>query len=366
MTDVLQRRYVVQRLNWHQKNGQFLRLAGALPVATFDTPEEAEAERARRERAAREVVNPFAIGSAPHEQTSLPVFALRDWLLDADLSPPPADAPGAAWRAWWASQAPTWSAEQRERVWDRLDRLQFYVVEERPAGRRVYLVVDADCHYFDYWFNGVHRAFLERQSAQEEADRLNAEEGWEEFEAREVPEGDPFTSPRDCCEFEPRPRLDSGSTGLPHNEVFELETDGKPTGTLYLVVRNIWLHGTRSYGRNPMEGGPAWAFVRGFASRSAADSYCDQQEAHARQILPPGLVECSLKKGFAKKVGRLGLPQPTGLETLEDEELQAALLDWWASLHGTATPEQRASVWALLKCEPFFDLVMVPVGAQQE
>src|SRR5262245_3937518 len=117
MTDTLGRRFVVQRLNWHSgKGGQFLRLAGALPVASFDSPEQAEAARRRLEQAARAIVNPFATGPAPHEQTSLPAFALRDWLEEAGLSPPAADASAHAWQRWWKSASPGWSDAQREAV----------------------------------------------------------------------------------------------------------------------------------------------------------------------------------------------------------------------------------------------------------
>jgi hypothetical protein len=350
-------RFTVNRLNWHAGDLGFLRLAGAFPMASFQTREKAEAKCQRLENAARKLVNPFATAPAPHEQSSLPAFALRDWLLDAGITPPPADADGAAWSSWWKSESPGWGKGLLGRVWDRLDRVQFYQVEERPAGTLVYLAVDADRHYFGRWFNGVEGAFRSRKAAQAHCDKLNEKEGFEDMEPVEPPAGDPFTNPKACCELECRPRWESDAEGVPHFEVFELEVDGEPEDTVHVVVRNIWRHDARRYGENEMEAGPCWAFVRGFGTRAAAEQFRKQQEEQARAALRPGQVNCSVPKDFAARVKKIGLVPPAVLEEDKYDNLGSSVLDWWDALGGTPTAEQRAKVWKLLREVQFFDVV---------
>jgi hypothetical protein len=357
-------RFVVNRLNWHAGKRGFLRLAGAFPVGDFEPRQQADAERWRLENAARRLVNPFATAPAPYEQTSLPPFALRDWLLDTGIAPPPADADSAGWASWWQAQAPGWSEDLRLKVWERLDRVHFYCVEERPSCRLVYLAVDADRHYGDRWFNSVQRAFRSRAAAQGHCDRLNEEAGWEEFEPVETPAGDPFTNPKACCEFECRPRLESDGLGLPHFEVYELEVDGALEDRVHVVVRNIWLHDSRRYGCNDMEAGPCWAFVRGFGTQEAAEQFRQQQEAATRAVLRPGQVNCSIPEDFTERVKEIGLVPPAELhpglhrgEGRASEKLGSRVLDWWDSLGGKATAEQRAQVWGLLGDVSFFDVV---------
>jgi hypothetical protein len=349
-------RFVVNRVNWHASKRGFLRLAGAFPHSSFATREQADAERWRLENAARAIVDPFATAPAPHEQTSLPAFALRDWLLDAGAHSPPADATGTGWSAWWKAESPKWSPELRAKVWDRLDKVHFYEVEERPAGQVVYLVVDADAHYFGRWFNGLEGAFRTRSSAQASCNRRNKKAEVEEFEPVEAPEGDPFTNPKACCDFECKPRLESDLMGLPHYEVFELEVDGSPRGRVQIVVRNIWMHDFRRYGRNEMEAGPCWAFVRGFGSKAAAEKFRRQQETITRAVLRPGQVDCSLPDDFTDRVEKIGLVPPDALKD-DDDGIGNSLLDWWDSLGGSPTAEQRAKVWDLLGGVGFFEIL---------
>jgi hypothetical protein len=144
--------------------------------------------------------------------------------------------------------------------------------------------------------------------------------------------------------------------GLPHYEVFELEVDDSPRGKLQVVVRNIWTHDARKYGPNEMEDGPCWAFVGGFGSKAAAERFRKEQEAAARALLRPGQVECSVPDDFAERVKKIGLVPPAALED-DDDGIAGSLLDWWDSLGGTPTAEQRARVWGLLHDVAFFDVV---------
>jgi hypothetical protein len=347
--------------------------------ASFPTREEADAERARREQAARELVNPFAAGPFPHGQTSLSAYALRDWMLDGGLSPPKPDAGGDAWRAWWRSKG--WTAEQRAHAWAGLDKMRFSEVEEVPAGETVFLAGIADEHYFDAWFRGVEAAFRSRESAEKECARHNAKEAddRELVPCDPIVGGpfDPFGSRRpsraDCCDFEWRPLLRAEPHGIPYHEAAPLEVVGRPRGTVHVVVRNILLHNRRWFTRGPMEGPDCVVFVRGFASKEAAAKYRKEQEAAAWEVLRPGQLPCTVPEGFLDAVKKLRIPPPGTLEELptdsdDDEELQGKLLDWWDSLGEQGTPEIQARVWKLLDWQSqaqftsFFDVLTVPLG----
>jgi hypothetical protein len=380
---------VVNRFNWHAvpdrrgaDRGDFLQLVGMLPEASFRTRAEADAEQARLEQAARERVNPFATGPAPHRQTSMPAGVLRDWLLDADITPPAAGADSAAWRTWWQAEAKGWTAQQRAKAWEALDKVRFYEVEALAAGELVFLSAAADEHYFDAWYTGIDGAFRTRQPAEDDCARRNAEDEDRELVPCEPlvggpfdPLGNPASTRRrsDCCDFEQRPRLRAEPHGTPYNEVFELEVVGRPRGAVHVVVRNVLGHERRYYTRNPMEGGPCHVFVRGFASKSAAEKFCKEQEAAAWELIRPGQLPCEIPEDFPEAVLKLGLPPPTGLGELPAraeayEKTLESLLDWWESLGEKDTVEVRRRVWKLLAWRvlgdfpSFFQVLTVPLG----
>ncbi len=172
-------RYTVYRLRWRGTEDGRSFFARRDPVSTHDTAEEADAARRAIEAEGRAGVNPFGcIGEAPFEQTSLPEFALRDWLADAGIDPPPEGFDAAGWRAWWADRSPDWTADQRERAWRALDRVRFAEVEARPAGGVVYAVVSSAQWYNDEWVTThemVTTAYRSRERAEAECARLAGE-----------------------------------------------------------------------------------------------------------------------------------------------------------------------------------------------
>src|SRR5262245_377882 len=122
--------YALERANWRWWSpAGLLLLPGRVRVRSF-------AHRATAEKAARELegtvrsrANPFLCGGlALHYQTSLAPGLLNDWALDLGLSPPGPAATPAQWVEWWGREHGSFTAPQREKMWEALDRLRFYEV----------------------------------------------------------------------------------------------------------------------------------------------------------------------------------------------------------------------------------------------
>ncbi len=236
-------RYVLNRLNWRRTAAGFVRLPGEVRVASFGSPEEADAERRRREAAARELVNPFAAGVAPFDQTSLPPPVFRDWLMDAGIDPPAEGADPPAWAKWWEKSSPTWSATQRARAWEGLDRVRFYEVAERPKRPVVYTIVAVAWAYNDEWYYAdgeggkVMEVYRSRRKAELACARMNEtardewadivgedpDDGYGQFEIteREEATADPFDPDREDPPDEDTRKADE----VPFYEVVEVELE---------------------------------------------------------------------------------------------------------------------------------------------
>jgi hypothetical protein len=202
--------FVVSRLTWRVAGWErvFVRLPGEARVAAFDTAEAAEADRAAREEAVRKAVNPFRCGGNWGERSHLPEAVFRDFIKDAGIEPPtfahvpvldrdgkpvprrrerfferPPQPEGTFrdWPSWWTATAPTLSAEQVARVWEGLDRVRFFQVEQRPVRQVAFVVVEVQWNYNDEWYypppegGGAHTAYRSRERADAECARMNAE-----------------------------------------------------------------------------------------------------------------------------------------------------------------------------------------------
>lgn len=182
-------RFVVRRLNWREAGALIVHLPGEVRLASFDTFDAADADRARREAQVRERVNPFRCGAAWHALTAFPEGVFRDWLSDVSLAPPSEGATLGEWAQWWADGSAAWPAEHRARVWEGLDRVRFFETIERAASAVAYAVVRVLWEYNDSWYEpGAEggttvRAFRSRERAEAERARLEAEARtrWEEY-----------------------------------------------------------------------------------------------------------------------------------------------------------------------------------------
>lgn len=95
---------------------------GGFPVCAYRDYGKAEQFRRWKEQARRASTNPFRYGSLVHHWTSLDEGRLRDWLLDAGLTPPGhqgEEQPAVvrkAWIRWWHKHGPKLTEDLRLRV----------------------------------------------------------------------------------------------------------------------------------------------------------------------------------------------------------------------------------------------------------
>lgn len=191
-------RFAVSEIGWARDEdapGDYARrTVAAVPVASFGSFEEAEADRRQREEERRKTENPFEYGGPSlFYQTSLDGPRLHDWMMDAGIAPPAGLKGHATWVEWWRLESREWTAEQRAHAWAAMDKVRFFTVtEERPA-RKAYVIQelhwrweDEPTLFADYEGGKVVRAYLSKAAAEAECARLNEErQAQDDFEGFE-------------------------------------------------------------------------------------------------------------------------------------------------------------------------------------
>ncbi|MBN9118868.1 MAG: hypothetical protein J0I06_06865 [Planctomycetes bacterium] len=346
--------FVLNRLNWQYGATGFVRMPGEFRVATFAGAEEARAECQKLEAGARTLVNPFAGGCAPFEQSNMPEPVLCDWLRDHDIEPPAPDAKtgGRDWAKWWAAASPTWSAGQSASAWEALDRVRFFEVVEEPERPIVYALPEAEAHYYDAHYVLLKVAYRSRERAEKECakrneDVLDEDDGPEDDSERR----DPLAPFRTGGDFDDRP-IGNWPNGQGFWLVVPIEVEGRPKDRLFVVARVVVnLLREDDCFSGPMEGGHAYSFVRGFGSKAAAGKFCREKVRRAREAVAPGRIDTqSDGDELADGVRKIGLPPPAP----NDLDDSSGLSRWWRTAGATATREQRIAVWELLEDVPLF------------
>lgn len=173
--------FVVRRLNWawtvedDRKKPRLRRFPGEVRLQAFDEFDEAEADRMRRETAARQSVNPFRCGGTGFGwRTSLDEPRLHDWTLDTGLTPPKPKKKGEGpdWAGWWDKHVKKMTEYQHAKMWEAFDRLQFYEVVQQPRREIVYVVVRVGWRYTDEYYiadpegGDAFEAYRDREEAE--------------------------------------------------------------------------------------------------------------------------------------------------------------------------------------------------------
>ena len=148
--------YLVQSRNWQEnefdEDGNFYENGGpgeGTPVKLFADYAAAEAFARRKELEVRDGTNPFRFSAFGRPEsgypfrdngfegrlgsaTSMDEPVLRDWLLDAGLTPPPPATrkKPVDWAGWWDENVDEMSDLQRAKVWEALDKVRFFEVVE--------------------------------------------------------------------------------------------------------------------------------------------------------------------------------------------------------------------------------------------
>jgi hypothetical protein len=234
--------YVLQRRNWvrrgtgvegHPNLPRLLRLPGAVRLASFDSEVNALAECARLEEQTRRAVNPFACdGTGLHYHSSFAEPIFRDWLLDADITPPEPGEKGIDWPGWWEGIKGTLDAVQWAHVWKALDRVVFHEVVARERKEVVYVIARIDWIYNDYSFDPRPdgsvpiKAYRSRKKAEDE--RLALEEDirddYDDLDRMEIQERLEREQPFRTGELVERPNFEDPSYPM-HYEVIEVELE---------------------------------------------------------------------------------------------------------------------------------------------
>jgi hypothetical protein len=230
-------RFVLKRLKWAEDDdGKWSRQPGEVAVASFATSEEAETERAKREKEFRKKVNPFHCGKAVHYWTHLDEPRLRDWLMDHGIDPPEPKKDGTTnWSEWWKKTGKKLSADKVAAVWEVLDKLRFFAVREEPVRPVGYAILEVNWEYNDENYDAdaeggrVMQVYRSRERAEAQCAALNAEareqwsfvdEEWETFDDDEYM----------MAAFDMQERLRYKRTGGPlkKNEGLFKTTEGVP------------------------------------------------------------------------------------------------------------------------------------------
>jgi hypothetical protein len=136
--------FVLVRLGWEDRYGErsFTRVETedqdrtlGRPLAVFTDKRKAEARKEKLEREERAVLDPFTfVGSDEYSLQEVSSLSVEEFEAKLKELAPKARLPRPGryderdWTDWWAKYADTLSEEQRQSVWELLDRLEFYQV----------------------------------------------------------------------------------------------------------------------------------------------------------------------------------------------------------------------------------------------
>jgi hypothetical protein len=167
-----EQRYIVRRFNWRWAGTCFVRAPGEHRVAWFDTPDEADADRWRRELEVRGRINPFECGPAFHYLSTMPEPIYLDWLMDADVIPPEPINGVRPWGEWWDGAKQALAHGQVAHVWEGLNRVRFFDVITRRPSDVAFAVIRMMWEYNDYTYEPGEeggeplRVFRRRENAE--------------------------------------------------------------------------------------------------------------------------------------------------------------------------------------------------------
>lgn len=368
--------YVVTRTNWRRLPDGTFRLPGTVPVARFDTPNEAEAERARREEDARRELKPFALGDHPSDVCSLPLFALADWLTENGFDPPAPDVKTAEWASWWNSLDPAAAAARVGPVFDRL--WPMYAIEPQPATALFaqvalqYAFLVAGHGEPNRWClaegGGGLQLYRSEPTGLVRTETVSGD--WEppiyNVSARARAESDLLVR----VPLDYRTREDP--RGIPADAVYRvpfhgLQADRRPEVGLFIVCRVGWDPGwdVLSELRVWSEAGQRPLAVHPTRAAAEADAW-NRELAGRRDVNPfrfgtPDRLSSLGSFRYASMLRELDVVAAGRSDSPYRDWDQLALVEWHAAVGPHLTDAQRAEVWDLLDQLRLYQVLELPL-----
>lgn len=374
--------FALHRLVWRRYRDGWLSLPGTDPVRTFADRATAEATARDLEWGLRGRVNPFRCGGPRlHYQTAFDAARLFDWCLDHGLDPPGVTDDSGVWAAWWESHKDGFTPAQRAAVWEVLDRVRFYRVEEAEPAEPMHLVAlphfenDPVPSIGDSQYVGCTPYMLVRSRATANwlcqhvaTDRVFATgeytAGDMERASWVMPDVDPFG------EHEPRAWYAHGLEYFAEQRVLGLTSDRSPTPgrDLFVVLRRSWrieeggLPG--SWRWCPTHARTCGRAVAAFGIQAAADAHMAKLEAEARQYPSPFRFGNHLEWGTLHASGAWGVLSemaPINFTGLWQGYTGTDQLwnDWWDAAVAHLSAEQVETAWSLFENLRFYEVVAV-------
>lgn len=382
-------RYVVRRQEYTPPTAAGVRRV--LPekwtaVATFAKPADAHAEYAKLLADARRTLNPFQLGGPNlFYQTSLPAYALHDYLLDHDIAPPPtATSSNPNYVFWWVKNNRTFTDDQRAVVWTACDKLKLFEVVEEDDRAAVWLVVEVpwenDDGYLTTSHEGgkLHSAWPRRRDAKrtmnviEEA-RRREWDAWYEREIREEFENSNTAQP------EP-PDASVRRDNVPFAHLVYLPDTGDPTATPRFVVARQSYGGDTGWYQHAPWYGPNWGMrvpLMSHTDRSTAVKVLQELTRRVKRavnpfalVWPGSIAPKSLL--LAEEIDDRLLPNDIAVDeafeivrrldtTPPPPESNELLADWYDQVVQWS-PEFIDVIWGTFADFRLFEVIEVPFG----
>jgi hypothetical protein len=400
---------VLQQIRWTDPGsplfspGQCRRLPASVPIAELPDAESAAAACRTLDEPPRQLGGPFVWGGpALFYLTSLDSAGLAQQLRQAGITRLPRAAAGyRAWQSWWDREHQRLTQDQRQAVWEALDKVRFGEIRECPTVS-AYVVLqiawklgvgtgdqmDSDCEG-----GYVRRAFRSRSPAeaylreldQELRDQARSfhEELWHDF-LRRIPEteSEALSGVENPTWYSYRLVRLSGSLApggpgevgdVPFAELVEVPAWGGPVGSTAYLLERVALDPQGNFCRNNNGDFTEGQVPLGlYADRQQAEAECIRRETAARHGVSPFAFPSGHEPGmqgdhvwassglsytrFRNEIRALGLCPPP-LEWGGDSPVSPTghclfyskhWLEWWDAQVDRMTPEQREAIWQLL------------------
>lgn len=377
--------FVLHRLVWRRYRDGWLSLPGSDPVRTFADRGTAEATARDFEWDLRGRVNPFRCGGPRlHYQTAFDAARLYDWCLDHGLDPPGVTDDSAAWAAWWDSDQEGFTPAQRAAVWEVLDRVRFYRVEEAEPAEAMHLVAlphfesDPIPSYGPEQYVGCTPYMLVRQPVIADGlcnelyvDRLG-ELGWYASSGStdsswEIPDHDPFGAGEPITSYT---AYDLERMYYVEHRPLGLTSERPPTSgrEVFVVLRRGWrieeggLPG--SWRWSPTHARSCGRPVAAFGTQTSADEHMARLESAAREYPSPFRFGNHLEWGTLHPGGGYGVLSEMARIDFTNQWTDYTATDqlwneWWDAAVAHLSAEQVETAWSLFENLRFYEVVAV-------